>query len=534
MKLSSQSSRRCFLGTSFAGGVSLLSGARVSGKESQGSLAFPRVSPESEGLAGKHIVDFIDAMAKEGHEIHGLMILRNGNVIAEGWAHPYGPEINHSMYSLSKSFTSTAVGLAVGEGLFQITDKVVSFFPEEAPDEISENLASMEIRDLLTMSAGMAKSASSSVFNTKNWVEAFLREPVLEIPGTTFDYNTAATYMLSAIIQKVTGEKLIDFLSPRLFEKTGIFGATWDECPLGINKGGFGLNINTEGLARFGQLYLQKGRWNGEEVVSEAWINEATGKQIQQEADDNGNPDWQQGYGYQFWRSRHNAYRGDGAFGQFTIVIPEKRAVIVMSSESASMQGELDLVWKHLLSHFQEEALSPAKAGERMMKEQLDEMAVPYLRGGRVSKQSVLVSGRVIQFPANPMKLDTLMLEFNANETKVSGGSEEKGDWEASVGFREWKRGLMPIAVSNSWLVSRGKTDEKGFSKVALSGSWKDGHTFEMVWRYYETPHHDLVRIRFEEEGATLELFDSLSFRKGKGAKPKVKLSGVFVERPAE
>jgi len=164
----------------------------------------------------------------------------------------------------------------------------------------------------------------------------------------------------------------------------------------------------------------------------------------------------------------------------------------------------------------------------------LDEMAVPYLRGGRVSKQSVLVSGRVIQFPANPMKLDTLMLEFNANETKVSGGSEEKGDWEASVGFREWKRGLMPIAVSNSWLVSRGKTDEKGFSKVALSGSWKDGHTFEMVWRYYETPHHDLVRIRFEEEGATLELFDSLSFRKGKGAKPKVKLSGVFVERPAE
>lgn len=530
----SQSSRRRFLGTSLAGGASLLSGAWVSGKESQSALALPRVSPESEGLAGKHIVDFINAMGKGGHEIHGLMILRNGNVIAEGWADPYGPEINHSMYSLSKSFTSTAVGLAVGEGLFQITDKVVSFFPDEAPDEISENLASMEIRHLLMMSAGMAKSASSSVFNAENWVEAFLQEPVLKTPGTTFDYNTAATYMLSAIIQKVTGGKLIDFLSPRLFEKTGIAGATWDECPLGINKGGFGLNINTEGLARFGQLYLQKGRWNGEQVVSEAWIDEATRKQIQQEADDNGNPDWQQGYGYQFWRSLHNAYRGDGAFGQFTIVIPEKQVVVVMSSESASMQGELDLVWEHLLPHFQEGALTEEKVGDSGLKKRLDEMAVPYLRGEKMSKEAVSVSGRVIQFPANPMKLDTLRLEFSANETKVSAGSEEKGDWEASVGFREWKRGLMPVAMSNSWLVSRGKMDERGFSNVAVSGWWKDENTFEMVWRYYETPHHDLVRIRFEEEGATLELFDSLSLRKGKVAKPKVTLSGAFVERPAE
>ncbi len=522
-------SRRRFIETTFAGGASLLSGAWSTAKNVGGSSVLPRATPESEGLAGRHIVDFVDAMAGAGHELHGLMILRNGNVIAEGWAAPYGPEINHSMYSLSKSFTSTAVGIAVGEGLFEITDKVVSFFPDEAPAEISDNLAAMEIRHLLMMSAGMAKSASSSVFNTENWVEAFLREPVLQPPGTTFDYNTAATYMLSAIIQKVTGEKLIDYLRPRLFEKTGIAGATWDECPRGINKGGFGLNINTDGLARFGQLYLQQGLWDREQVVPEEWIAEATSKQIQQEADDNANPDWQQGYGYQFWRCRHNAYRGDGAFGQFTVVIPEKQVVVVMSSESPGMQGELDLVWEHLLPHFQDEEQVSDKAEHNAVKERLRTMAVPFLRGESTSKQAAIVSGRVIQFPANSLKLDSLKLKFSEGETKVNGTSAAKGDWEVVSGFREWRRGLMPVANSNSWLISSGQTDEKGFSKVAVSGAWKDDRTYEMVWRYYETPHHDLVRIRFEEDGATLELFDSLSLRKGKVDQPKVKLTGAFL-----
>ena len=529
MKLFSLHSRRRFIGTAIAGGASVLSGVRSSAENVVDVAAMARVSPESEGLAGRNVVDFIDAMEEAGHELHGLMILRNGNVIAEGWADPYGAEINHSMYSLSKSFTSTAVGIAVGEGLFKITDKVVSFFPEEAPDEIGENLASMEVRHLLMMSAGMAKSASSTVFNSKHWVKNFLSEPVLQKPGTTFDYNTAATYMLSAIIQKVTGEKLIDFLRPRLFDKIGIVGATWDECPLGINKGGFGLNIKTEGLARFGQLYLQKGLWSGEQVSPEAWISEATSKQIQQEEDDNGNPDWQQGYGYQFWRCRHNAYRGDGAFGQFTIVIPDKQAVVVMSSESASMQGELDLVWEHLLPHFQDETQATDKVSESQVMKRLNTMAVPLLPGKPTSPKATQVSGRKIQFPQNPLKLDSLKLEFVDDETVVSGASAVKGDWKVNSGAREWKRGLMPVAISNSWLVSHGKTDEKGFSKVAVSGAWKDESTYEMVWRYYETPHHDLVRIRFDDERVILELFDSLSLRKGKVEKPKVKLVGAFV-----
>lgn len=528
MKRSSLPSRRRFIGTTFAGGASLLSGGWLEAKDAPGASVLPRVSPESEGLAGKHVVDFIDAMEEARHELHGLMILRNGNVIAEGWADPYGPEINHSMYSLSKSFTSTAVGLAVGEGLFEITDKVVSFFPAEAPDEISENLASMEIRHLLMMSAGMAKSASSSVFNAENWVEAFLREPVLHPPGTTFDYNTAATYMLSAIIQKVTGEKLIDFLTSRLFDEVGIVGATWDECPLGINKGGFGLNINTDGLARFGQLYLQKGLWNGVQVVPEEWISEATKKQIQQEADDNANPDWQQGYGYQFWRCRDNAYRGDGAFGQFTIVIPEKQVVVVMSSESASMQGELDLVWKHLLPHFQE-GLSEDQVGSEKLEARLDAMAVPFPQGNLTSRAALVVAWRTLKFPErNPLKLDMLKFDFSKGALKVIAQSAAKGDWEVMSGFNEWKLGSMPVAISNSWLVSRGETDEKGFSKVAVAGAWVDELTYEMVFRYYETPHHDLVRIQFGDTGATLELFDSVSLRKGNVGKPKVKLIGKY------
>ncbi|MBW7461807.1 serine hydrolase, partial [Paenibacillus sepulcri] len=152
-----------------------------------------------------------------------------------------------------------------------------------------------------------------------------LAAPVEHEPGTHFVYNSGATYMLSAILQKVTGQTLLEYLQPRLIEPLGIKGAAWDVCPRGINVGGWGLNVTTEDIARFGQLYLQKGMWNGQRLLTEEWIAEATSSQISN--GDGGVNDWAQGYGYQFWRCRHGVYRGDGAFGQFCIVMPEQDAV---------------------------------------------------------------------------------------------------------------------------------------------------------------------------------------------------------------
>lgn len=316
----------------------------------------PRSSPGSQGVPSAAIGKLLDYYAEKELELHSIMLLRHGKVVAEGWWEPYGPDRPHMLFSLSKSFTSTAIGFAVEEGLLTVDDLVCDFFPEQVPEVISPNLAKMSIHHLLSMSTGHEQDPSNPVFSTSDgdWVKAFLSLDVEREPGTHFVYNTAATYMLAAILHKITGQSLLDYLTPRLFEPLGIVGATWETCPKGINTGGFGLSIKTEDIAKFGQLYLQNGVWNGKQLISAQWIAEAVKKQISN--GDDPNSEWAQGYGYQFWRCRHNAYRGDGAFGQFCIVVPEQDMVVAITSGVNDMQGVMNGIWEIILP-----SLSPVR-----------------------------------------------------------------------------------------------------------------------------------------------------------------------------
>ena len=241
-----------------------------------------RSLPEAEGVASSGILAFLAGAARNNHEMHSLMMVRHGRVIAEGWWAPYGPQYNHTLYSMSKSFTSTAVGFAVAEGKLRVTDRVVSFFPQDRPDPVSESLAALRVQDLLTMSVGNEKEPTQAMVQEENWVKTFLASSITHPPGSTFMYNSGATYMLSAIVQQISGQKIIDYLKPRLFEPLAIEGMTWETCPRGINVGGWGLSIPTEGLAKFGQLYRQKGVWQGRQVLPASWVDEATTFKIQQ------------------------------------------------------------------------------------------------------------------------------------------------------------------------------------------------------------------------------------------------------------
>lgn len=321
--------------------------------------ALPRSTPEAEKISAKGILNYLDAVKKSGQDLHSLMILRHGKVVAEHWLGDHAANKPHIMNSVSKTFTATAIGFAVSEGRLKVTDKVISFFPDKLPDNVSQNLKELEIKHLLTMAVGHDPNAvREKTRNNDDWIRIFLAEPITEKPGTQFNYNSLATYMLSAIIQKVTGEKLIDWLYPRLFRPLGIVGARWEECPQGINIGGWGLYVKTEDMAKLGQFFLQKGKWNGEQLLPESWIVEATTSQIaslpagakkEELKIKTKDSDWLQGYGYQMWRSRHNSYRADGANGQFILVLPEKDAVIVTTAHIGDMQAELNLIWKYLL-----------------------------------------------------------------------------------------------------------------------------------------------------------------------------------------
>jgi CubicO group peptidase (beta-lactamase class C family) len=320
--------------------------------------SLPRSTPAAEKFDADAVTQYLAAVKAAGptQELHSLMIVRHGKVIVEQWLGDHSADKLHQLWSVSKTFTATAVGFAVAEGKLKVTDKVISFFPDKLPAEVSDNLKEMEVQHLLTMSGGHDVEPRRS--NDADWVQSFLAAPFTHKPGTFFVYNSMGTYMLSAIVQKVTGQKLLDYITPRLFTPLGIVGATWDESPQGINTGGWGLSLKTEDLAKMGLFILQKGKWEGKQLLPTAWFDEATtshiasmpsGKRPEQLTPDTKEKDWLQGYGYQMWRSRHNSFRADGANGQYILILPEKDAVIAITANVRDMQDELNFVWQYLL-----------------------------------------------------------------------------------------------------------------------------------------------------------------------------------------
>ncbi len=304
-------------------------------------------------LTKKNVASFVAEIEKKKIDLHGFVIMQHGKTIGEGWWKPYGPDIRHQLYSLSKSFTSTAAGFAVTEGLISLDDPVVSFFPSKVPKNANDFMKRMKIRHLLSMSTGHSSEPMQNIRREKDWVKEFLIAPPTHEPGTLFLYNSMATYMVSAIIQKVTGMTVKDYLTPRLFEPLGINDPEWDSCPKGINAGGWGLWLSTPEISRFGQFLLQKGVWEGKQLIPSDWLAIATKAHIDNGVMVDGTPqpnkDWSQGYGFQFWRCQHGFYRGDGAFGQFCIVMEKYDMVIALNSGVNDLQGILDVVWKHLI-----------------------------------------------------------------------------------------------------------------------------------------------------------------------------------------
>lgn len=324
---------------------------------SQSITELPRSTPAAEAVDAGGITAYSNAVKASGLELHSFMVLRHGKVIAADWMGDHNPMEEHVMHSVSKTFTSTAVGFAVAEGLLRLSDQVISFFPNDLPDTISSNLRMMTVHDLLIMCCGHDEDPSDQVRKQgESWVKAFLAFPVVHKPGTHFQYNSVGTYMLSAIVQKLTGKKIVDYLEPRLFEPLGITGHHWEESPQGINTGGWGLYLKTEDLAKMGQFMLQKGKWQGKQLLLSSWFDEATKVQTTQWQQSwvkpgqvKENSDWMQGYGYQIWRCRHNAFRADGKDGQFIVVIPDKDVVVVNTAFIQDTQAELNLIWDYLL-----------------------------------------------------------------------------------------------------------------------------------------------------------------------------------------
>ena len=460
----------------------------------------PRSTPEAQGIAAASIFNFVNAANETIHDMHSLMIVRHGAVVAEGWWHPFEEARNHVLFSLSKSFTSSAIGLAVDEGLLTVNDPVISFFADDLPATVSDNLAAMTVYHLLAMFTGHSEDTTDHLHTSPdgNWVKAFLAQPVTHQPGTHFLYNTGATYMLSAIVQKVSGQTLLAYLTPRLFAPLGIANPTWESCPRGINTGGYGLEITTEDIACFGQMYLQQGVWQGQRILPAAWVAEATRYHSDNSAIEY--TDWAQGYGYQFWRCRHNAYRGDGAFGQFCVVMPEQEAVIAITAGVGRkpMQSVLDLIWEHLLPAFGGDALPEDAAAQSHLQKTLAGLAIPPQMGDASSPGAARLSGRRYQMDENVRGIRAFSFDFGATQnicTIEGPGGEE----DFVCGVEEWRKG-------------EARFDERGRQPAAVSGAWVGPETFAFRVYFYESPFCVSYSCHFGGDSLTVDSALNVAF----------------------
>ncbi|MFJ3366445.1 serine hydrolase domain-containing protein [Streptomyces anthocyanicus] len=445
--------------------------------------------PRAGGVDPAAVAAFVRAARDVGNELHSLMLYRDGAVAAEHFWWPYRPELPHSLHSVTKAFTATAVGLAVGEGRLAVTDRVVDLVADRVPRDPGEHLAAMTVEDLLTQTSGHAFGVSGVAWRglRTSWVDEVLRLPVEHRPGTHFAYSSATSLLLSAAVTAVTGDTLADYLRPRLFEPLGMSaGLRWDTTPDGINTGGNGLSATTEDLLKLAVLHLRHGRWRGRQLLDHGWIEAAT-------ADSRGNS-----YGYHWWLApEQGAYIAYGAFGQYAFVFPDRRVALAVTGSAPSIVGDRlpGVVFEHL------PALTGGVAGavdgpgdEPTLGRH--ELLPPPARGRSTVESAV--SGRRFTMTANDDDVRTVSADF-AGDSCLFSLVDYCGEHRIEVGLGRWIESStsMPGAALHHGY-------EPASQRVVAAGTWSSPTAFTMTWQFVDTPFRDTVVLDFTADAVRL------------------------------
>jgi CubicO group peptidase (beta-lactamase class C family) len=461
-------------------------------------VSLPRSTPSAQGVDATGILALVDAAERDHLGLHSLMVVRHGHVVAEGWWRPYAASRVHLAYSLSKTVTATAVGFLVQEGRLSLDDRVLDHFPELDRSAVAPGWEDVRVRHCLSMTVGHEQDAWSQVFDrmsgsdfgdTGDWVPRVFATTPTRTPGTVFAYNQVATYLLSVIVGRVAGVGLAEMLRPRLLAPLGLPDIPWHRDPAGRELGFTGSHLTTEAIASIAQLYLDRGRWQGRQLLSEAWVDEATRAFGPLNEDPGADDDWRRGYGYSFWMQRVG-YRGDGAYGQFLVVLPEHDTVVAITAEQARMQSTLDLLWEHLVPAIGRGG--PAGSGEseaadRALAERLAGLEIPAMSGDALGPDHAEFS----RASASDLAADYTAVSVTRDGADFVLGLNRRGVWlRVPVGRGLWREGEI---------VAGGAT-----LPVVASGGWVDEDTFRAEVIAIESPHRFRIEARLRSSDADL------------------------------
>ena len=473
----------------------------------------PRSTPEAEGIKSLAVSKmFATLTSLPNTDIHHVMILRHGKVVAELHPYPYKAIYGHAIYSCSKSYVSMAIGIAIEENRLRLTDRVASFFPGQLPDTISSNLAAMTIRNLLTMTSGILPDWEMRNYKS-NWIESYLSKPV-NSPGKNFYYDSMSTFLLSAIIQKVTGMKTLDYLKSRLFTPMNITEVGWEESPDGINTGGWGLHLQCESQAKFGLLLLNDGYWKGNRLIPTEWIKEAAAKQVNnlQNTANLKPTDSNQGYGYQLWRCKYpGAFRIDGALGQFTVIIPDKDMVVVINGNCiGETYNQLNAIWDILIPGVTGLPMKPGKEYDNLLK-LCKNSCLKTPAGKKDSNISGKVTGRNIILQDNKHGIRSLMIE-NSGNSYILHVSEKNGKkYTIPFNYNNWScfttDNQPPYSIN---ALSRFK-GLAGNYNVAGAYAWTGRNTLELKAHYVNWISSRRFLFDFNGNNARITISDNFT-----------------------
>jgi CubicO group peptidase (beta-lactamase class C family) len=311
------------------------------------TAAWRTSAPEAQGMDSQTLTQLLTTIQEQHLDFHSLLIIRNGYLVSETYFGVYQQDTRHELYSCTKSFVSTLIGIAIDKGYIDRTDRrIVDFFPEHTFADLDEQKEGMTLEDLLTMRSGLdwqeGDPVYGAMYRSPDWVQFVLDMPMAQPPGSGFNYCSGCSHVLSAILQKATGMNPRDFAEQYLFQPLGISNVQWDTDAAGIPIGGWGLQMTPRDMAKLGYLYLQDGEWDGQQILSARWVEDSTREHTE--------TDGALGYGYQWWTYPSlAAYTALGRYGQMIFVIPEADLVIVATSAIEDHDALFLLIEEYIL-----------------------------------------------------------------------------------------------------------------------------------------------------------------------------------------
>lgn len=468
----------------------------------------PSARPHEQGVDAAGVLAFLDAAELGGHELHSLVVARHRHVVAQGWWAPYSAGRVHLMYSLSKSFTATAVGLLVDAGQLDLDARVFDLVPTGGLP-VPSRYRTLTVRHCLSMATGhLAEAFDASMQRAllepaaegvDPVVRAILARPPDREPGTVFAYNQVATYLVAAVVRAVVGGPLLDWLRPRLLDPIGIEEALWHRTALGHELGFSGLHVDTGAVLALGQLYLSDGRLGDRQLISPEWVRAAVTPSGLPNHDEGAQPDWRRGYGFSFWTSRHG-YRGDGAYGQFALVLPEQDAVVAITAEDDDMQGVLDLVWEHLVPAL---GRGGDGAADDVLAERLAGVAIPALgsagSGGGPREERWIPHDDDLG-PGLSAVIVTSAGQDQGQHQGQAQGQAQTQDQTLELELHARDGGVHRVLVGDGHWAESVLARDQWVLPVVASGGWAADGSFAADVRVIETPH--TIQVRATPAGA--------------------------------